>query len=160
MRHASGKAVRSSGGRPVRAGNLHVTLAFLGVVPEARLVALAAIARQAAASCLGGGPLAFDHLEYWRAAQLLCALPTAPPAWTADLARGLQDLSAGRGLVGFGITRQFRPHVTLARGVQCPPSVMQMQPVTWGFTDFVLVDSKTLPEGSVYTVLERFSFRH
>jgi len=31
-----------------------------------------------------------------------------------------------------------------------------MQPVTWSFTGFVLVESKTLPEGAVYTVVEKF----
>ena len=54
---------------------------------------------------------------------------------------------------------QFRPHVTLARKVYRPPRVMEIDPVTWSLADFVLVDSKTLPEGSVYTVLERFPFR-
>lgn len=50
----------------------------------------------------------------------------------------------------------FRPHVTLARKVYRSARTIELQPVTWSFTDFVLVDSKTLPEGAVYTVLERF----
>ncbi|HVS77409.1 MAG TPA: 2'-5' RNA ligase family protein, partial [Steroidobacteraceae bacterium] len=78
MIQAIRKAARASGGRPVDPGNLHVTLAFLGSVPQRRLPELAEAARVAAggADC-GKDPLelAFDHLEYWRAAQLLCVLP-------------------------------------------------------------------------------------
>lgn len=108
-----------------------------------------------------------DRLEHWRAPYSVGALPAEPPAPVTSLARRLRDQLAASGFasdlksswsVGFNTTRQFRPHVTLARKVQRPPSVVEMQSVTWGFTDFVLVDSKTLPEGSVYTVLERFSF--
>ena len=195
MAQATRKAARASGGRPVPAHNLHVTLAFLGSVAERRLAELAGVARAAALgwdfASVGspGGPqnpagesaapsesadssgcrleIVFDRLEYWRAAHLLCALPTEPLAAVAGLAQRLQDRLAASGFapdlksswsVELDITRQFRPHVTLARKVHRPPRVMEMQPITWRFTDFVLVDSRTLPDGSVYTVLERFSF--
>lgn len=189
MTQATRKAARASGGRPVPAHNLHITLAFLGSVLERRLGELAEIARAAAlpadpaSASAPAGPqspageradtsgscleLVFDRLEYWRAAQLLCALPAQPPPAVVSLAGRLQDPLAARGFapdlksswsVGLKITRQFQPHVTLARKVHRPPRTMEMEPVTWSFTDFVLVDSKTLPEGSVYTVLERFSF--
>ena len=192
MLHAIRKAARASGGRPVPAANLHVTLAFLGAVPERRLGELGETARAAAApgpTAAGANPpgrppspagtsedspasrleLAFDHLEYWRGAQLLCALPAEPPAPVSAFARKLQDLLAGRGFapdlksswsVELNISRPFRPHVTLARNIHRSPRVMDMDPATWSFADFVLMDSKTLPEGSVYTVLERFPFCH
>lgn len=159
MTQATRQAARASGGRPVPADNLHVTLAFLGSVPERRLPELAEVARGAAAatrSALGGADspddplaLAFDRLEYWRAAHLLCALPTEPPASVAMLAQKLQELTGPT-------TSPFRPHVTLARKVNRFARTIGMRPVTWSFTDFVLVDSKTLPAGSIYTVLERF----
>jgi RNA 2',3'-cyclic 3'-phosphodiesterase len=164
MVSATRKAAQASGGRPVPAANLHVTLAFLGSVPERRLGELAEIATGATTG--GSLELAFDHFEYWRGAQLLCALPAATPAAIAALTRRLQDVLAASGfapdlkssrLVGAGTTGQFRPHVTLARKVHQPLGVTAMQPVTWGLTDFVLVDSRTHPRGSVYTVLKRFS---
>lgn len=166
MVRATRKAAGASGGRPVPAANLHVTLAFLGSVPERRLGELAEVAGRAAAE--GRLELAFDHLEYWRAAQLLCALPAEAPAPTVVLARGLQDALAATGFapdlessrsVGVEVAGRFRPHVTLVRKADHPFLAMEMQPITWGFTEFALVDSKTLPQGSVYTVLERFSFR-
>lgn len=166
MRAAMAHATRKAGlaaGRPVPAANLHVTLVFLGSVPERRLAELGAIARASGAASAERLELAFDHLEYWRAAQLLCALPAECPAPMAALARNLQDRLAACGFapdlkgslsVGVSVPRQFRPHVTVARKVHRPPGVMEMQPVIWGFGDLVLVESKTLPEGSVYTVLE------
>ncbi|HEY1891686.1 MAG TPA: ankyrin repeat domain-containing protein [Steroidobacteraceae bacterium] len=76
MRDAMVRATRKAApaaGRPVPASNLHVTLAFLGSVPERRLGELREVARASAASPGGRLELTFDHLEYWRAARLLCA---------------------------------------------------------------------------------------
>lgn len=173
MQRATGKAARASGGRPVPASNLHITLAFLGSVPERRLAELAEIARGAALSpdLLPESrlELIFDRLEHWRAAQLLCALPAEAPAPIVALARRLQGRLAASGFapdlkrsssVEVEITRQFRPHVTLARKVHRPLGGIEWDPVTWSFADFVLVDSKTLPEGPVYAVLERFPLGH
>ncbi|HYL02781.1 MAG TPA: 2'-5' RNA ligase family protein, partial [Steroidobacteraceae bacterium] len=42
LAHAVRKAVRNCGGRPVPAESLHVTLAFLGSVPESRMAELGA----------------------------------------------------------------------------------------------------------------------
>ena len=167
MVHATRKAAQASGGRPVPASNLHVTLAFLGSVPERRVAELAEIARSAAAG--GSLELAFDHLEYWRAVHLLCALPAESPPPVVAFAQGLQEGLVARGFVpdaerrsspGTKATRRFRPHVTLARGVSPVNGAMAIGPVTWSFADFVLVDSRMLPEGSCYTVLERFPLGH
>lgn len=177
MVQATHGAARASGGRPVPAANLHVTLAFLGSVPQRRLGELAEAARSAASGPAGEGAhpardsleLTFDHIEYWRAAQLLCVLPAQPPAAAAGLARRLQAALTARGFtpdrkspgsVGLDIIGSFRPHVTLARKVYRSPRNIEIKPVTWSFTDFALVHSKTLPEGAVYTVLENFPLEH
>lgn len=166
MMQATRNAARSSGGRPVPSQNLHVTLAFLGSVRQQRQPELAGIARQAVASRLGGETLAFDHLEYWRAAQLLCALPAAPPAWAAALARGLQDLLARREFAPD--LKPFRPHVTVVRKVSRPGRITSIHPVVWSFTAIALVESRTrfpghlrlragLSEpGPLYSVVESF----
>lgn len=157
MVRATRKAARSSGGRPVRAENLHVTLAFLGSVGEGRLAELAAIARQAAGPRPGSVPalvLAFDHLEYWRAAQLLCALPSQAPEAVAALARGLQDLLAARGFAPD--LKPFRPHVTVVRKVSRAGRFARMPQVVWSFTELALIESRTRPEGALYSVVEFF----
>jgi RNA 2',3'-cyclic 3'-phosphodiesterase len=152
MAHATRKAARASGGRPVAAANLHVTLAFLGPVPERRLGELAEIARGAAAG--GSLELAFDHLEYWRAARLLCALPAEAPAPIAALAHGLQDLLAASGFTPD--LKPFRPHVTVVRKVSRPGRIEQIHAVVWSFTELALVESRTLAAGALYSVVESY----
>ncbi|HEY6516012.1 MAG TPA: RNA 2',3'-cyclic phosphodiesterase, partial [Steroidobacteraceae bacterium] len=153
MVRATHKAAPAAG-RPVPATNLHVTLAFLGSVPERRLGELGEVARASAASPASRLELAFDHLEYWQAARLLCALPAERPEAMAALARRLHDELAACGFAPD--LKPFRPHVTVARKAHRAPRAMEMQPVTWSFVDLVLVDSRTLPEGAAYTVLEKF----
>lgn len=162
MVRATREAVRTSGGRPVPAANLHVTLSFLGSVPERRLPELAEVARAAAGPQgsvmsdpeAAGQPLelAFDRLEFWRAARLLCAVPAEAPAPVGVLARKLQDLLVARGFAPD--LKPFRPHVTVARKVERPGVADKMHPVVWRFTEPALIESRTLPEGAVYSAVQ------
>jgi RNA 2',3'-cyclic 3'-phosphodiesterase len=153
MAHAIRKAARASGGRPVPVANLHVTVAFLGSVAERRLGELAAIARGAVPG--GSLELAFDRLEYWRAAQLLCALPTEVPAAIAALSRGLQDALAASGFAPD--LKPFRPHVTVVRKVPRPGPSEKIDPVAWSFKELALIESRTLAAGALYSVVESHS---
>lgn len=157
MAHTTDEAARASGGRPVPASNLHVTLAFLGAVPEERLPELAGAARAAATALAGPLELVFDRLEYWRAARLLCALPSEAPEWAAALARRLQERLIESGFAPD--LRPFRPHVTLVRKVPLPGPMHAMHPVVWRFTELALVESRTLPTGPVYSVLQSFAIQ-
>lgn len=176
MAQATREAAQASGGRLVPAANLHVTLAFLGSVPQRRLAQLAAIARRAAVPASPGEPspgsdgpgldLVFERLEYWRAAHVLCAAPAALAPPVAALAGRLRArLTEGEFApdpktpqpAGSNIARPFRPHVTLARRALRPPRSMAMAAVAWSFAQFVLVASETHPQGAEYRVLESFS---
>lgn len=164
MAQATRKAAQASDGRPVPAGNLHITLAFLGSVPERRLPQLDGIARRAAVLCGAAGlppadepriELAFEHLEHWRPAHLLCAVPPEPPVRMAALARRLQMLLTEGGFAPD--LKPFRPHVTVVRKVSRPGAAGKMQPVVWRFTELALLESRTLPEGALYSVVESYS---
>jgi 2'-5' RNA ligase len=157
MALATRTAARARGGRPVPADNLHVTLAFLGSVPERRLPELTDVAREAAASLGPAVELSFDHLEHWRSAHIICASPAEPPMPIAVLARTLQELLVGRGFTPD--LKPFRPHVTVMRkvvhpGPMCP--LGEAYPVIWRFTELALIESRTLPEGALYSVVESF----
>lgn len=157
LAHGTRKAVRASGGRPVPAGNLHVTLAFLGSVPERRLPELAAVARQSVGRLFEDGmplELRWDRLEHWRAAQLLCAVAAEPSTRAAALAASLQGLLAQAGFAPD--LKPFRPHVTVARKVARPIRLAKMPPVPWSLRELALVESRTLPEGALYSVVESY----
>ena len=171
--------VLAAGGRPVPPENFHVTLAFLGSVPQARIPQVEAIAREVASE-VAGTPveLTFDAIEYWKRPKLICA--TGRTAANAGIASGaapgasasagalagaleshltpaglMPDLKSSSSVGGRPI-EEFRPHVTLARKLAHPIHRMGIQPVLWTFTDFALVDSRTERNGSVYTVLQTF----
>ncbi len=150
--HETMTAVRA--GRPVPVENLHVTLAFLGGVPEASMAALVEVARDLS---LRAQPVivTLDRIDYWRRAQILCAAASREPAGAAAIAEGLKSaLSAG----GFRPDlKPFRAHVTLARQVRRAPPAAGMPAVTWSFEEFVLIESRTLPEGSSYSVVESWT---
>lgn len=156
MVQAIGDAAQASGGRPVPAANLHVTLAFLSSVPLRRQPELAAAARESALEPAAIPlELRFDRLELWRQAQVLCAAPAAPPAWTVAVAGQLQArLVAG----GFAPDlKPFRPHVTVARKVARANALGAMPAVLWRFTELALIESRTLPAGPLYSVVESYS---
>jgi 2'-5' RNA ligase len=156
MARAIRKAVRASGGRPVPPANLHVTLAFLGSTPERRLPEVAEAARAAALEHAGEPlELSFDQLEYWREPHLLCASPARSSGRTAALAGSLQTRLAASGFAPD--LKPFRPHVTVARKVVRPGPAATMHPVLWRFTELALIESRTLREGAVYSVVESYA---
>jgi RNA 2',3'-cyclic 3'-phosphodiesterase len=157
--HATRKAVRACGGRPVPAENLHATVLFLGSVLESRIPELAVIATRAAAQAQPFD-LVFDQVEFWEKPRVLVA--TTRPASAAGhvmadaLNRVLQRETSRAGLQSD--LKPFHAHVTLARKVGRVTHELEMQPVRWRLSGLALIDSRTDPAGSVYTVLESFPF--
>jgi len=153
---AAAAAVGSSGGRAVPQENLHVTLAFLGQVPAARTAELAALAHRVGTNgALAGTPLLlqFERLAYWHAPQILVALSTAGAA-AAALAAALQREASAAGFLPD--LKPFRAHVTVARKVTHAAASTPLPSVSWKCAEFVLVESRTVATGSVYSVLESY----
>jgi RNA 2',3'-cyclic 3'-phosphodiesterase len=141
--------------RAVPIENLHVTIVFVGSIAQTALPELIrsvdSIAQQKplrAPVCL-----AFDRIEYWRKAGVLCA--TAPPSEVAArlAARWKSQLAS----CGFSPDEKpFRPHVTLGRKVTRPIRARPIDPVRWCFGDAVLMASTTAAAGSSYSILQRW----
>ena len=148
---ATQNLARDSGGRVIPPENLHVTLLFLGQVPDARFDAV-----QRAADALAHAPafeLSFDRAEVWGRANLLALTTSAtPPAATAlaeKLRYSLRDEVSGS-------EHEFRPHITLARDLPRRRRAEPMQALLMKVNDFVLVESRPGPSGSQYLVLRRW----
>jgi 2'-5' RNA ligase len=156
LAHATAKAVRHCGGRPVPEANLHATLAFLGSVPQGRIPQLKRTARELAAGFAPAAPLAlsFDRVAHWPRPQILCALVGGETPAVLALATALREA-----LVAAGFTPDLKPfagHVTVARKVTRSPAVPLARPVAWLFESFALVDSRTESSGPIYSVVETY----
>lgn len=136
--HAQGRAPRPEG--------LHVTLAFLGAVPEARLpLALAAGERSAGTSA------EFD-LAFERIGGTAFGIAWLAPAVVPDAMRMLHEaLAVELEAAGFPRERRmFRPHVTLARDCSRAAQRGGIEPIRWSVDRLVLVASTLESGGSRY----------
>ena len=140
-------------GRAVDAGNLHITLVYLGSTPAERQ------------SCIEEGltglaipefTLQLDQLGYWRKPQVLWAGSDGVPAALMTL---VDSMSKAAALCGCQLdTRSFRPHLTLFRKVRkLPRDLPVMAPILWQAGDFVLVESVTAASGVCYKVLKTWA---
>lgn len=151
LRRATRALVRHCGGRPVPPENFHLTLAFLGNVPEEQCEAV----RLTAGICrLAPLTLQIDTPGYFSAAQVLWVGPQETPAALARLAADLVRAMRPLGLQPEA--RAFQAHLTLARKVAAPPALPTLRAVTWPVAGFALVESHTWASGACYEVLHGY----
>lgn len=148
---ASQAAVRRSAGRATPRANLHVTLAFLGAVSEAKLAQV----RQISPPSVGRFVLSIDTLGFRKRARLLWAAPDAVPPALLELESSLwgelEELEIPRE------RRPYLPHITLARRARHVSDTLT--PVRWPVPEFVLVESTPGPLSSVYQILETWALK-
>lgn len=139
-------------GRLVERSNLHMTLAFLGMVERERQKAVFALAARLKGSCF---ELVFDRIGYWPHNRIVYAgTRRVPPALT-ELATELS-----RGLAQAGFATEERPyvaHVTLVRDTALAPARIAASPLTWQVDAMALVESRHEHAGLVYRTLERWT---
>jgi 2'-5' RNA ligase len=146
--HETRQATRECGGRVIPAENLHITLAFLGSVPEARLAEAIACRQELSVARFD---VVLGALVWWRRQELLCLEPDSGAEKLGELAVRLQDCLRER---GFQVERRpFRAHMTLARDVRRPQEFKPIRQLRWQVQDVELVESKTSAKGSEYTLL-------
>src|SRR6267143_1661215 len=151
--------------RWVRLKNLHVTLKFIGEVPETEL----AVIRNALAAARSDQPvtLEFRGLGFFpneKSSRVFWAGIEASPnlkTLAADIERAMEKLGIPRE------QRPFSPHLTLARfeppGLpeQLHSAVRENEVRDFGTlrtSQFHLIESKLKPSGAEYTTLESFAF--
>ena len=143
------------GDKPCRVmtqANLHVTLAFIGSIPAARLGGLVRIAQaMPTIAC----KLEFDRLAIWRPARVLVLSASHTPT---ALLQWVQEFQARLTQADFAVdTRPYRPHVTLARDVRVAAMEEMTPKLQWQVHDFALVESVSSPGGVHYQVLNTFA---
>jgi 2'-5' RNA ligase len=150
--HRSTRAMaRHSGGKPVPPENFHLTLAFLGSVPEARCPDVLAAGAQLSLPQL---TLLLDRFGYFQAPQVLWIGPSVDTEeLRAFVGRLWQQLAAAHAPAD---VRPFHPHVSIARKVSAPPQLAPPRPVSWAVSRFALVESETHPAGARYRVVAEF----
>ena len=139
------EAHRLCGGRRMRRDTLHLTLAFIGDVPETRLSglveALGAVAGEAFR-------LEVDKLGYWRHNRIVwagCAgRPAALDRLVADLRRSLSALGLPAD------DTPFVPHVSLLRKAVEAGALPALGPIAWPAAEFVLMESCLSDAGARY----------
>lgn len=146
--------VRDSGGRAIPARNFHVTVLFLGEVPQPRVAAVMAAAA-ATPSC--AFTLTLDRIEAWPGSNVLVlsGAPT-PPELTALVTSLRFSLLSQQILLKPEV---YRPHITLARNLPRRNPAIEgpgIESVEWQVNEFVLMDSTATRSGSDYGVLARW----
>jgi 2'-5' RNA ligase len=113
----------------------------------------------AAADGIGATPftIEFDLLDHWRRPQVYCLSASVTPAPLAQLVSELRAALMGAGFAPE--SREYRPHVTLARKVRGAPVASLPEPVVWSADRFALVRSLSDPAGSRYEPLQWWNLR-
>ncbi len=132
--------------------NLHLTLLFLGNVAAADIDNLQNCLARVAATPF---ELLIDRWGQFIRPGILWVGPSTPPA---SLLR-LQSDTAAACRDGFGGgSKHYTPHVTLFRKLRHLPELPAFDPLCWHIRHFVLVQSRTRPQGVRYQVLQEFVF--
>ncbi len=138
------------GGRLMPVANLHLTLVFLGEVPEQRISEL-----QACVADLSAAPVRLEltHAGYWKHNGIVWLAPTTVPSELAALEQALRSRLVAAGFVLE--QREYVPHITLLRKALRGPAE-SLRPIVWGCDSFVLAGSTPGENGSSYAILGRW----
>ena len=156
----AGNAATRFGGRATRCDTIHLTLAFLGDVPESRLSELCALADSVRGTSFA---MTLDRLGYWQHNRLLWAGCQASLVPLGELVSCLRNALVNSGFRVDAERQGFVPHVTLVRKIPASAGLFEnrqfpsFKALAWRADRFVLVRSRLSSSGSEYLILREFS---
>jgi len=150
---ATGVAQRAHG-RAVPADNLHVTLAFIGAWPVARLSHWLDVGARCAGAAID---VTLDRLGGFRRAGVAWIGSSAPPPALLELSGALGVALAAANVAVDG--RAFAAHLTLARRCRGPFPDEPAGPFHWRVDAISLMRSFTEPAGARYVEVARWPLR-
>ncbi|WP_192035670.1 RNA 2',3'-cyclic phosphodiesterase [Halomonas sp. YLGW01] len=146
LARTAGQAHLACHGRPVAPEHLHLTLAFLGRVHDARLASLVALTE--AFPCPAEA-FSLDRFGYFPRGGVLWLGSQAPTPRLTTLHHRLWQALACEGLSP--PERTFLPHVTLLRHAVPPaPGALPGIALNWHYTQLRLIESVITEEGPRY----------
>jgi 2'-5' RNA ligase len=145
-------ALDSGLGRQVIAGNLHVTLVFIGMLDKARIKAIQIACDTIRVKAF---EISFDRLSYWQRPKIVCLTTQQVPYDLFKLAQDLSDLVNANGIQIDA--RIYCPHVTLVRKTNKLPHLF-FAPIIWPVQSFSLLESVVDENGRVYKVINTWPF--
>ncbi len=148
-------AANNFGGKPTREETIHLTLAFIGDVPDDRLPLLIGSARGIRTAPFD---LDIDGLGYWRHNHLIWA-SILPSAALTELASTLKNALTEVGFANGREKHAFAPHVSLVRKVpesSVPLTLPVIEPARWHCPSFVLVRSRLADAPPFYETVSEF----
>jgi 2'-5' RNA ligase len=145
LQAVSAEAFKVCGGRQMRLKTLHLTLVFLGDVPESRIpVLLEAMGRIQARPF----QLTVDRLGYWKHNRIVWGGCSEQPAALVQLVSDIRRQVVALGVPGR--SDAFAPHVTLLRKARPLGELPSLQPVAWPVREWVLMESCQSVTGADY----------
>ena len=143
-----------SEGRPMAHGNLHITLAFIGVVDLGTRQCLEQAADRLS---VPGFELSLKRLGYWSRSKVIWLGPVEVPEALRHLADELNQALKPCGYCPE--SRPFHPHVTLLRKTKRATRQKEIQPLSWRIDRFVFLESCSTNQGVDYQVLREWALR-
>ncbi|HEY6894644.1 MAG TPA: RNA 2',3'-cyclic phosphodiesterase, partial [Rhodanobacteraceae bacterium] len=132
-------------GRPVQPANIHMTIAFIGAWPLARLDVLMNVGAQLVAPAMD---IVLDSIGRFRRAGIAWMGASTPPPELSLLASSLATKLAA---VNVSLAeRRFHPHLTLARKCRESQPIASAGPYAWHVDAVTLMRSETRAEGPRY----------
>lgn len=137
------------GGLLANVDDLHLTLAFLGNLPRARIAA--ALRAGAFLGTRQGCVLNLDYLGCFAHSDVVWAGARNTPADLPSLRVDLNEALVAEGFVS--LERDFSPHVSLFRHGKISTQLPEMAAVSWTIDRFALFESEPAASGRRYAVL-------
>jgi 2'-5' RNA ligase len=137
-------------GRAIDRRNWHVTLAFIGDLPERRIPELRERVAQVQVEPFR---LTFDRLEFWPRPKVAALVAATVPSELRELVESLNTALSDLGIETED--RTFRPHITVTRNARPfeTQRLAQRSMIEW--SGFDLIESTTEPGGASYSVLNQ-----
>ncbi|MCK9505325.1 MAG: RNA 2',3'-cyclic phosphodiesterase [Porticoccaceae bacterium] len=139
------------GAKIIAEANLHLTLGFLGAVPESRLHN---IISAAAGIPFTEFSLHIDRIGWWQKPAVLWLGCCHPPEPLITLAANIRKLAQGQEIPA--INQRFELHITIAKKVAEPVANFSFAPIHWHCDSFCLLESVSEKDGMKYRLLHQW----